>query len=527
MVTDHAFRASMSRNAQQAARVISALRKRELEAMHHNNGDQTRLFPGMPFPLAREYLEQTDLWKILSRMPKGCLLHAHLDAMIDADWLLEQALDLPGYYISSSKPLYTPESRDSAAIYFTYAPRSLASSETLLWTTSYVPFSQTSVRTAANSFPDGERAFQSYIVSRMTISAENSRLYHHGMQPIWKKFGSCFQVISGLLYTEPILRRALPRLFHQLNCDGIRYVELRSAFMQPWHRTGAEKPDSEFSHFFSTFAEELASYTASQNGSNFWGARIIWSTVRFLSDVDIKQSMLECIKLKLEYPAVISGYDFVGSEDEARSLLDMLPLFFYFREQCQVAGVSEGGLPLFLHAGECLGDGDVPDLNVLDAILLGARRIGHGFSLYKHPLLIDMCKERKILIESCPISNEVLRLTPSVMQHPVPALLSRGVAVSLNNDDPAILGHGDENNGLTHEYHQILLASENFGLEGLGTVAQNSIRWSAMQDEPDSEWRRGLDQMCGSGVKIERHALWQQEWEAWCKWVVTQFGEAA
>ncbi len=87
-------------------------------------------------------------------------------------------------------------------------------------------------------------------------------------------------------------------------------------------------------------------------------------------------------------------------------------------------------MPFFFHAGECLGTGNSTDHNLFDAILLGTRRIGHGFSLYKHPLLIDLVKEKKILVESCPISNEVLRLCGSVMSHPLPALLARGVAVS-------------------------------------------------------------------------------------------------
>ena len=34
------------------------------------------------FSLARERMEKTKLWKIVRKMPKGCLLHAHLDAMM-------------------------------------------------------------------------------------------------------------------------------------------------------------------------------------------------------------------------------------------------------------------------------------------------------------------------------------------------------------------------------------------------------------------------------------------------------------
>src|SRR5699024_6748795 len=107
-------------------------------------------------------------------------------------------------------------------------------------------------------------------------------------------------------------------------------------------------------------------------------------------------------------------------------------------------------------------------------------------SLYKHPLLIEMVKDKRILIECCPISNEILRLTGSIQTHPLPALLSRGVSVSLCNDDPAILGHG--RNGLTHDFWQALQGLDNMGLTGLAMMVENSIRWSCYEDQTAAEW---------------------------------------
>jgi len=133
-----------------------------------------------------------------------------------------------------------------------------------------------------------------------------------------------------------------------------------------------------------------------------------------------------------------------------------------FREACTKEGIN---IPFFFHAGECLGDGDSTDQNLFDAILFGSRRIGHAFSLHKHPVLIDMVKDQKILIESCPISNEVLRYTASILSHPLPALLARGVAAAISNDDPALLGQGTS--GLTHDFWQALQGWENLGLAGL------------------------------------------------------------
>lgn len=230
--------------------------------------------------------------------------------------------------------------------------------------------------------------------------------------------------------------------------------------------------------------------------------------------------MNTCIETKIAFPDLIAGYDLVGQEDLGRPLADLTPELFYFRKTCAENGVN---IPFFFHAGETLGDGDSVDENLFDAILLGTRRIGHGFSLYKHPLLIDMVKEKKILIESCPVSNEVLRLCGSIMSHPLPALLARGVSCSLSNDDPTILGQGVS--GMSHDFWQSLQGWENLGLEGLGALAENSVRWASFEDYNDKEWGQSVrDGSMGKGVRAERLKEWLTKWERFCAWIVDEFG---
>jgi len=227
-----------------------------------------------------------------------------------------------------------------------------------------------------------------------------------------------------------------------------------------------------------------------------------------------------CIKTKLAYPDLIAGFDLVGQEDLGRSLADLTPLLFWFRKQCATAGVI---IPFFFHAGETCGTGTETDHNLFDAILLGTRRIGHGFSLYKHPLLMNMVRDKRVLVECCPISNEVLRLTSSITSHPLPALLAQGVPVALCNDDPAILGQGTT--GMTHDFWQALQGIESLGLEGLGSLAENSVRWSAFEDLEGKEWTEDVKNGAYSkGIRGKRMKEWKKEWEKFCQWVVIEFG---
>jgi len=94
------------------------------------------------------------------------------------------------------------------------------------------------------------------------------------------------------------------------------------------------------------------------------------------------------------------------------------------------------------HAGETLldtGGSDSPDgSNLYDALLLNAARIGHGYALIKHPMLIERYKKQNIALELCPISNELLGLCGNAREHPFPALLAAGLHCTLNADNPAL-----------------------------------------------------------------------------------------
>lgn len=129
--------------------------------------------------------------------------------------------------------------------------------------------------------------------------------------------------------------------------------------------------------------------------------KIIYSTIRFLSNEDLQWYFADCIALKQEFPHLIAGFDLVGDENVLKPLIDYAEPLLAFRKTCEDLGLD---IPFIFHAGETLSDGGKADVNLYDAIALRTKRIGHGFSLAKHPHLMDVCRQRGILVESCPIS---------------------------------------------------------------------------------------------------------------------------
>ena len=81
---------------------------------------------------------------------------------------------------------------------------------------------------------------------------------------------------------------------------------------------------------------------------------------------------------------------------------------------------------------DCGGD---TDGNLYDALLLDCKRIGHGFALARKPYLMEQFKKRNICLELCPISNEILGLTPRVGGHAMYELLANNVHCTVNSDN--------------------------------------------------------------------------------------------
>ena len=527
--SDYAFRQTLTPLAVEACAIVARIRAEEQRILWRNEHDHdpksssrkaVSYHPGMVYRLGQERIQTTKLWEIVKRMPKGALLHAHYDAMVDVDWLVNQALATEGMAILAEQSMFSPDARRAGSFRFKYS-KQLLSEATSIWDSGYQPKQLAPLQQMAESFPDGGlHGFKAWLRERGTITLEESLESHLGQDDIWAKFTSCFPILNSMLSYEPIFRASVQRILSELMNDGIRWVDFRIAFVFQYQREFSEEPETGYHEFFQAFGEEVKKFQATGAGRNFWGSRFIWTTLRRFENKEIMESMKQCIAAKTAYPDLIAGFDLVGQEELGRSLADLTPLFFWFRKKCLESGVA---IPFFFHAGECLGDGDDTDHNLFDAILLGTRRIGHGFSLYKHPLLVEMVKQRKILIEVCPISNEVLRLTSSIKSHPVPALIARGVDVALCNDDPAILGHGM--NGLAHDFWQALQGWDNLGLEGLGSLAENSVRYAAYApDQTTKEWNKDVkDGIFGDGVRASRLREWTSEWNKFCEWIVVEY----
>ncbi|KZP15049.1 Metallo-dependent hydrolase [Athelia psychrophila] len=486
---DHARTSNRFEAEAKADAIISSIRAEE--AISVWDAEQDRIphpFPGMEFLTARDVIAGTKIFKILTKMPKGALLHSHLDATVNQHILLKLALEQPAVHIAAARPLTAANLASTQPIFKALSAAQFTQGQASLTDAAYVGESLVDVRTARETFsPElgGPAGFDDWIVGWLTINPEEAYKTHNTVTKIWQKFSSTFLTSEPLTHFVPICTISfLPKTM--TNEQGEEVVEHREWLL----------------NFEQIVNEVKAELKKEGREDDFIGAKIIYTTLRFITPAELEWYTADCLALKREFPHLIAGFDLVGDENLFKPLIDYIGPLLQFRADCKEAGLE---IPFLFHAGETLGDGSKADVNLYDAILLGTKRIGHGFSLVKHPKLMQLCREKDIMIEVCPISNEILRLTSSMPMHPLPIVLNNGIPVALCSDDPAVFG----NMGLSFDFYQALVASEVTGLIQLGEMARDSIKYSCMD----------------AGEKARALAIWEKRWVAFVEAVAANVDE--
>lgn len=151
------------------------------------------------------------------------------------------------------------------------------------------------------------------------------------------------------------------------------------------------------------------------------------------------------------------------------------------------AEADEMGIPFTIHAGEAAGPASVEA-----ALEMGARRIGHGVLAGKNQRR-DMA-EYRIPVEMCPTSNLCTCVVGELSEWPLPEFIADGVPVTINTDDPAIVG-----TTLREEYRKLI---ETFGLNkaAIRSLLHNAADASFACDELKNEMHRRIDAELRGGL---------------------------
>lgn len=434
----------------------------------------------------REWIQRSKVFAIADMAPKGAHLHLHFNSELPPEDLLDFARTHPDLkdtlVIRSTRPLRNANDFIQAEIVFSVLPRGTPCGN--VFSADYEPDFKKAQSKAWMRWSDFRQALESTPEElQRSICTEKSgpEFQRSGLEPeesgpkqieldlaemwvrekmiitqrlkyeratthnhMWACFNQGTRAFKGLLNYESVYRWYIGHMIQSMINQHVMYAELRPMLMDKTIPSDDGTRQLNHKEQMDIIVDEVRKkqneLRAKGELDNFpFGLKIIYCAPRSIPKARMETELADCIKLKLQHPDLICGFDLVGAEDRPNNVGFYADLLLAFTDACGRLGIH---IPFMFHAGETLldrGGSDNPDnSNLYDALLLNAVRIGHGYSLTKHPMLIERYKQQNIALELCPISNELLNLCGNAREHPYPALLAAGLHCTLNADNPAL-----------------------------------------------------------------------------------------
>uniref|UniRef100_A0A0A1XIX3 Adenosine deaminase n=1 Tax=Zeugodacus cucurbitae TaxID=28588 RepID=A0A0A1XIX3_ZEUCU len=422
------------------------MRHKLMELTHGMKNPQEHA-PALHFFKAKPLIEQSNVFKFIQAMPKGAILHVHRTPAVSIDWLVKNLTYTPGLLKCHTA---------SGNIVLSFRENAKKHE----CRTNYYDVMGERDRTLSKA------RYDKFLQSKLSMYSRLPELEYSEQNKVWRRFEKIFDTVSDTIGYEPVFRTFHWQLMEEMYEDNIMYAELRMKFKELYGVDGATVANEyEAVELLMSLIEEFK-----QSHPGFLGLKIIYSAHRGADEVKIFKAFQTFKDFHARYPNFIIGFDLIGQEDQGNTLQTFVSVLQELPQSAKY----------FFHAGETNWFGTSVDLNLVDAILLNTTRIGHGYSLMKHPLLSKAVKERDIALEVSPLSNQVLNLVWDLRNHPGGYFMSDNIPMVISNDDPGFW-HAK---GLSYDFYYAIMsfAPSNAGLKTLKSLVWNSIKYSAMSD---------------------------------------------
>jgi len=197
----------------------------------------------------------------------------------------------------------------------------------------------------------------------------------------------------------------------------------------------------------------------------------------FLRHLD-EESAMKTLKQALDYKHLITAVGLDSSE------VGNPPSKF----RRVFAKARREGFLTVAHAGE-----EGPAEYIWHALeLLKVSRVDHGNRSLSDEKLVKELVRRRMPLTVCPCSNFKLKVVDALENHPLQAMMKKGLLVTINSDDPAYFG------GYLNENYLAVAKALKLSREDVCQLARNSFLASFLDEKQKNIMLKKVDEYCRS-----------------------------
>uniref|UniRef100_A0A1A9WDK1 Adenosine deaminase n=1 Tax=Glossina brevipalpis TaxID=37001 RepID=A0A1A9WDK1_9MUSC len=423
-------------------RANSILMNAKREEIAEGLKNPTKYPPAMHFFQGKQYLRQSEVFRIIQKMPKGAFLHGHNTGMVSSKWVIGNLTTLYNLYTC----------RDvNGLLIFTYN-QSRCHSEVQNICLERVE-------------AEDKRLYDRQLEKHINMYTMHPESFITDTRKIWKRFENIFETVDQFYKYMPAYCNYHKRLLEELCEDNIIYAEIRASLSPCYGDDNKTYNSLEVANELEKIVESFK-----VKHPDFLGLKVIYAKRNKATVDEMAQRITTFKQLHHAKPNFIIGFDLIGQEDMGD------PLHKFSNELTDLPSTAN----FFFHAGETNWYGKT-DWNIMDALLLNTKRIGHGFALPKHPQLWSTIRKRNIAIEVNPISNQVLGFIWDLRNHPASFLIAENFPIIISADDPGAWNA----KGLSYDFYYAFMAfaPAEADLRFLKQLALNSLKYSILTSE--------------------------------------------
>ncbi|XP_035913312.1 adenosine deaminase 2-like isoform X2 [Anopheles stephensi] len=408
--------------------------------------DPYKFSPARHFFEVLDQINRSPLFQFIRAMPKGAVLHAHDTALASTEVIVNATYFTDLWQRGNFTEGHDPEFRFS---------RSKPTTGDAGWEP---------VSTVRNRM--GAERYDEQIRRLFSLYEEDPQRAYRSINDVWNRFSRIFLALNPIVTYKPVWEHYFREALREFYEDNVMYLEFRGLLPTLYDLDGNTYTPEDVVEIYRTITEEFK-----VAHPRFAGAKFIYAPMRIADDQTVDQYLKLAERLHRQYGDYVVGFDLVGQEDGSRTLYELVPKLLNL----------PASINFVFHAGETNWHGMPSDDNLFDAVLLGTKRIGHGYALLKHPVLLKMVKDQDICVEINPVSNQVLKLVADYRNHPAAILLASNFPLVVSSDDPSFWRAAP----LSHDFYMAFLGMTGVyqDLRVLKQLALNSLRYSLMNEQ--------------------------------------------